>query len=72
MAGKIKNILPKIVRFSERSSINKKISKKSIKAIVNEPSETNLLIDFIIGKSEKREEILRLVEEELNLNIYEF
>ena len=58
-------------RYSEKIVIDKTISTKSIKILINEPKEKNLSISMILGKSAKRETLLREVEEKLRLNIYD-
>ncbi|OMJ72503.1 hypothetical protein SteCoe_29046 [Stentor coeruleus] len=71
-AEHIRNLLPRMNKFSEKKQIDKgKIAKKII-VVIGSPDKKNIVIKIKAGKSAKREEILRSPEEKLRLNIYEY
>jgi EF-hand domain pair len=68
----IKKVLPGMSRFSEKKFINKtKLYKKIIIDLKNR-TESKLKLKINLGKSAKREEILKKMEETMKLNINEF
>ena len=70
-AERINHVLPMMNEFSEQNNIDRSISKKSIKINVKEPQAKKSLFTMRMGKSAKREEILRWPEDKLDLVICE-
>ena len=70
-ANAVRDLLPKMNRFSEKREINKLKSRKQIRVIMNKPSDTCFSLKFNAADSAKREEMLRDIEISLGLNIYE-
>ena len=70
-AERINHILPMMSEFSEHTNIDRGMSKKSIKINAKEGLVKKSLFTMRIGKSAKREEILRWPEDKLDLVISE-
>ena len=70
-ASEVRDLLPRMNRFSEKKEINKEKSCKSIRVLMNPPSETCFSLKFTAADSGKREDLLRDVESALGLNISE-
>lgn len=68
----IRKLLPRMNKFSEKKKIDKSKIAKKVMIVIGTPNIKNLIIKVKAGKSAKREEILRVPEEKLRLNIYEF
>lgn len=67
----IKSFLPRMNFFSEKEKINKGEKSKQIQVVLNSPGEPKFSFGLRVGKSAKREEILRGIENDLSLNIYD-
>lgn len=68
---RINFLLPKMNDFTERETIDRSISKKSIRVKIKELTNSKSSLSIKAGKSAKREEILQWVEEKMNLEICE-
>jgi EF-hand domain pair len=67
----IHSLLPIMTPFYSLTKINRKKNKKKIKINIGNECESKLRLNVTIGRSAKREEILREINNLLGLNIYE-
>ena len=65
------NYIPTMSKYIDRNKINKQYHKKNITINIGELKESIFGLNLIIGKSAKREEILRDISRILELTIFE-